>query len=262
MIRIYGAGIFNSQISYKNIKKSSNRRTTTFELELPIEDEGISYIDNIATPVSRSTVICAKPNQIRCTQFPFKCYYIHLNTEDEALCRKLSELPDFIRIENRKELEGIFHDLCRYYNTHAELDELMLHSLVLRLVYVLHSNTQKYADCGRHSFNPSINKAIKYINANIEGDLSLQNVADYVALAPTYFHSCFKRSVGKTLREYVEDVRLKHSINLMLTSDMTLTEIAYNSGFSSQSYYSSVFKRKLGCTPRSYIKRLNDRYSV
>lgn len=48
----------------------------------------------------------------------------------------------------------------------------------------------------------------------------------------------------------------------MLTTDMTLTEIAYNCGFSSQSYFSFVFKRKMGKTPREYIKDINNNYEM
>lgn len=262
MIRIENAGIYNSQISRKNIKKSNNRRTSLFELELPIENEGISYINKNAMPVNQNTVICAKPNQIRCTKFPFKCYYVHLVAEDINLYNKLIELPDFIQIENRSEYEAIFKDLCGYYNTYSKRDEIMMISLVLKLIYFLDIKSQKHITGEYHAFNSSVNKVLKYINENIEEDLSLKKLSAYVSLAPTYFHTCFKQVVGKTLREYVEDTRIKHSINLMLTTNMTLTQIAYHSGFSSQSYYNSVFKRKFNCSPRKYLKILNDKYEI
>lgn len=262
MFRIESAGIYNSQISRKNIKKSNNRRTSLFELELPIDNTGISYINNTAMPINRSIVICAKPNQIRCTKFPFKCYYIHLIAEDEGIHNKLSALPDFIQIENYAELEAIFKDLCSYYNTYSKRDEIMVLSLALKLIYILDTKAQKHIAGEYHAFNSAVNRVLKYINENIEDDLSLGKLSSFVSLAPTYFHTCFKQVVGKTLREYVEDTRIKYSINLMLTTGMTLTEIAYRSGFSSQSYYSSVFKRKFGCAPRKYLKILNDKYEA
>lgn len=262
MIRIENAGIYNSQISRKNIKKSNNRRVSLFELELPIENDGISYINKTAMPINQNTIICAKPNQIRCTKFPFKCYYIHLMAEDLNLYNKLLELPDFIQIENRSEYEAIFKALCGYYNTYNKRDEIMMISLVLKLIYLLDIKSQKHITGEYHAFNSSVNKVLKYINENIEEDLSLKKMSAYASLTPTYFHTCFKQVVGKTLREYVEDTRIKHSVNLMLTTNMTLTEIAYHSGFSSQSYYNSVFKRKFDCSPRKYLKILNNKYEV
>jgi len=47
-----------------------------------------------------------------------------------------------------------------------------------------------------------------------------------------------------------------------MTTDHTLTEIAFDCGFSSQSYFSYVFKRRIGKTPREYIQEINSRYAI
>lgn len=79
-------------------------------------------------------------------------------------------------------------------------------------------------------------------------------------LSPIHFHNCFKSAVGKTLHEYVEEQRIKVAVNLLLTTDLTLTQIAFQCGFSSQSYFSYVFKRKMQTTPRKYVEQLNNLY--
>lgn len=63
-----------------------------------------------------------------------------------------------------------------------------------------------------------------------------------------------------TLREYVEEQRIKKAIHLLLTTDRSLTAVAYECGFSSQSYFSYVFKRKMKTTPRQYIDSLYQKY--
>jgi AraC-like DNA-binding protein len=105
-----------------------------------------------------------------------------------------------------------------------------------------------------------IDKALKYIKENLTENLSLQTVADHVMLSPIHFHNCFKSAVGKTLHEYVEEQRIKVAVNLLLTTDLTLTQIAFQCGFSSQSYFSYVFKRKMKMTPRKYVEQLNNMY--
>jgi AraC-like DNA-binding protein len=62
------------------------------------------------------------------------------------------------------------------------------------------------------------------------------------------------------LREFVEEQRLQKAINLLISTDMTLSEIAYECGFSSQSYFSSVFKQKMKITPREYAKKIQQKY--
>lgn len=261
-IQIESAGIYNSQISRQNVKRSDNRRTALFELELPMENGGISYIDKVAMPIKRNVLICAKPNQIRSTVFPFKCYYVHFSVGDQALSNELYSLPDRIEIEDPQFYEAMFQELHRYYATYIKRDEIMLQSLLLKIIYHLGSGRQDRKAHEKMLSGNAVNQAISYIHDNLEYDLSLKTIARSVNLSPTYFHACFKYAVGKTLREYVEETRLKRSINLMLTTDMTLTEIAYHAGFSSQSYYSSAFKRHFGCSPRMYIKQLNDRYGI
>ena len=78
---------------------------------------------------------------------------------------------------------------------------------------------------------------------------------------PTYFHKLFKASTGKTLREYVEEQRIKKAINLLLKYDTTVTEIAYECGFSSQSYFNYAFKRKMKTSPKQYAKKVFEQYT-
>ena len=70
----------------------------------------------------------------------------------------------------------------------------------------------------------------------------------------------FKASTGKNLREFVEAQRIKKAIELLISTQMTLTQIAYESGFSSQSYFSYVFKRYTGVTPREYAQEVYSKY--
>ena len=72
-------------------------------------------------------------------------------------------------------------------------------------------------------------------------------------LSPIHFHNIFKVAVGSTLRDYIEEQRIKRATNLLLTTNFSLTQIAYECGFSSQSYFSYVFKRKMKVTPREYV---------
>ena len=79
-------------------------------------------------------------------------------------------------------------------------------------------------------------------------------------MSPTYLHRIFREATGMTIREYIEEQRITDAIRLLTTTNMTLTEIALESGFSSQSYFSFVFKRKMKMTPRQYVKKSSERY--
>ena len=86
-------------------------------------------------------------------------------------------------------------------------------------------------------------------------DLRLNAVADYVSFSPNYLHTLFLRETGITLRAYVEEVRIQKSIELLMESTMTLTEIAYACGFNDLSYFIKTFKAEKGITPRAFRRR-------
>jgi len=260
---IVAAGIFDSRIARKNAKISKKRKTTMFEIELPIEKGGISYIDSDSASIEPGLIISAKPNQLRHTKFPFRCYYIHMILPQGKLYEALQNTADFFQTDQYEKYEKIFAELISYYNSLSAQEEILLQSLVLKLIYnIVKDGSSEYSANRSVSTNPVIENAIRYIDEHLSEHITLENVAEAVSLSPIYFHNSFKFSVGKTLREYVEERRLRKAIHLLQTTNGSLTEIAYECGFSSQSYFSFVFKRKMKKTPRQYVSELYSKYEL
>ena len=101
-----------------------------------------------------------------------------------------------------------------------------------------------------------------YNEENLTEDLSLEKLSALAGFSPIYFHNSFKSATGMTVREYVEEQRIKRAVNLLVSTDKSLTDIAYECGFSSQSYFSFAFKRRMKVTPREYAKQIFDRYEA
>lgn len=254
------AGVYNGR---KSREVSPNRKTVMFEIELPIDNGGVSYIDDENHQISENIVICAKPGQMRHTKFPFKCYYLHIIVNEGPLLDILNSLPNYIEISDTSEIKAIFVSLNEHYNNGGAEDEILMQSLILKLAYMLNSIA---AGLVRKNHRPKSNncevieKTVAYIKSNLSSDLSLQCLASEAKFSPIYFHKLFKKSTGKTLHEYVEDQRIKKAVDLLVSTDMTLSQIAYECGFSSQSYFNYIFKRKKGITPREYTKSVIERY--
>ena len=258
--QIVAAGIYNASLHQRARESTPARRTTMFELELPIGRGGTSYMDGDSAAVTEDLVICAKPGQLRHTALPFKCYFIHMIVKDEALYGRLMKLPNYVTVKERAPLERLFREISDAYGTGIGEDALRLYGRLLELICVLSAHcTDKYASVGR-SNKDMIERVIAFIKQDITADLSLKRVAEYASFSPIHFHSCFKRSTGKTLREFVEEERLMRATELLIGTDMTLSEIAYASGFSSQAYFSAVFKKRQGMSPRRYVREMQKKY--
>ncbi len=250
-------GSYNAQKAIKNQTVSKDRKVTQFEIELPTENGGTSYIDGKTHAITTSLVICAKPGQIRHTRLPFKCYYIHMIVKDGLLRDMLAGLPNFIEMENTEHIRSIFKRICACRVAERAEDELLRQSLILELVYAVHRGTYTGKTPSK---NKAVEKAVAYIKNNLTSDLTLEKLANEANFAPSYFHKLFKVSTGKTVHTYIEDLRIEQATNLLITTEKTLTEIAYACGFSSQSYFSYAFKRHTGMTPRAYTRTSMARY--
>ncbi len=260
---IVAAGIYNSQLVAKNTAISRTRKTSMFEIELPVENGGISYIGSNAKPITPNMLICAKPGQLRHTKFPYKCYFVHMILHGDSLQETLMDTPDFLETDRADIYKALFTKLIKYGNSGTD-NELLLQSTMLELIHTIRQDSARPTTWGnqKNNHHTVIQKALKYIHEHLTEDLSLETVAKSVSLSTIHFHNSFKTAVGKTLRDYVEEQRIKKAINLLITTDCSLTEIAFACGFSSQSYFSYVFKRRMKQTPREYVQQFYSKYEI
>ena len=97
-----------------------------------------------------------------------------------------------------------------------------------------------------------LRKAIIYMNQHLEENISLEEVANYVGLSPTYFSRLFSNDMKMTYIEYLTKIRIEESKKFLVDSRESMSDIAIRLGFSDQSYFSKVFKKVEGMTPGNY----------
>jgi len=97
-----------------------------------------------------------------------------------------------------------------------------------------------------------ISKAVSYVKTNYMRKLTLNEVAAYVFLSPSYFSKIFKEEMNYYFNDYLNNVRVEKSKALLLTERINLVDIAANVGFYDQSYFNKVFKKITGVTPKKF----------
>ncbi len=100
-----------------------------------------------------------------------------------------------------------------------------------------------------------IGMLLKYVDANLEGDLAIDRLAELVGASADQLSRAFRKSVGETPHNYVLQRRLDAARLLIGDRSSTLAEIAYATGFSSQSHMTTAFKKVLGVTPGEIRER-------
>lgn len=97
-----------------------------------------------------------------------------------------------------------------------------------------------------------MDKALKYINDNINHKLTLQQVSRAAGLAPAVFSRFFSKVTNKTFSRYVLELRINNACNYLQETDMSISEICYNVGFSNLSNFNRLFKKVKNMSPRAF----------
>ncbi|MBQ7200484.1 MAG: helix-turn-helix transcriptional regulator [Eubacterium sp.] len=100
--------------------------------------------------------------------------------------------------------------------------------------------------------NPHISRCKDYIFAHMHGKITVQELAAAVGLETNYLSTLFKRCEKKTIKQYINEEKVKLIKNLLTYSSYSYIEIATYLGFSSQSHMGMEFKRITGMTPGEY----------
>ncbi|WP_181175672.1 AraC family transcriptional regulator [Mesorhizobium sp. B2-3-4] len=143
--------------------------------------------------------------------------------------------------------------LLRDELTNDQANGLLVESLIAILgVHLLHA----YASPGVRPdtfkgglAKPAARKLQSYLQANLGQKVSVGELAAMVNLSPKHFTQAFSRTFGKAPHRYLRDLRLDHAAGLLAQQRLTIAEVAYLSGFSSQSHLTAALQKHRQTTP-------------
>lgn len=101
-------------------------------------------------------------------------------------------------------------------------------------------------------YTKQINKVIDYIYANLNRSIPIDELSSQLELSTYHFHRIFSTTVGESIGKYILRRRLERAANMLLGSDATIKDVAYDWGFSSVSAFCRSFKRQFGITAEEY----------
>ncbi len=101
----------------------------------------------------------------------------------------------------------------------------------------------------RMDYSPPVEKALEYIEANFRTITNTQEIAEYINLSPDYFSRLFKKEVGDSLNSYLINYRLDKASVILISTNLTVQEVAEKVGIENGSYFSKCFKKKFHTQP-------------
>jgi len=255
-------GFFDSRIKFPRVIMTEPRQVTDYELELYTEDQpGIGYINNRDVTLEKGTMICAKPGDLRFSRLHFKCLHIHVRTEDTQLREMLDKLPTHFSVTDLSPFTDIFHKLLKLDTTTFPEQRLLMQSYLNRFIYLVLEECRS-ANAAATQHRRTMLASEEYIRSHLSEDLTLEALAAGANLSPIYYHKLFSAHLGMTPAAFVLSCRIAAAKALLKTGEMTISDIAAQCGFSSQSYFNYKFKEVTGETPLQYRKARLSRLKV
>ncbi|UOB16741.1 helix-turn-helix domain-containing protein [Abyssalbus ytuae] len=92
----------------------------------------------------------------------------------------------------------------------------------------------------------------EYVHDNFQNKISLSQAAELVNMSTVSFNRFIKKRTGKTFIDYVNDVRIGFAARWLIEKDLSISEIAYKSGFNNIANFNRIFKKNKGCTPSKF----------
>ena len=148
-------------------------------------------------------------------------------------------------IEICKELEKN----CTFFHIVQGGHQIKSKALLYEMIYNLFKENYK------QKFSPSeenLEKAKKYIDANLKEKITLEKLASISGYSVPYFKRAFKKFYKIPPGEYINELKINKAKVMLASKTYTIAEIANECGFSSESYFSHAFKNAVGVSPKQY----------
>ena len=104
--------------------------------------------------------------------------------------------------------------------------------------------------------NELLNDILLYIDDNIYEKISVSTLCDHFCISTSMLHSLFRKNMNNTAKNYINELKLSKSKELIRNSTHTLSEISEMLGFSSIHYFSKKFKLYFNISPTEYSKSI------
>jgi AraC-like DNA-binding protein len=174
---------------------------------------------------------------------------------------------DSIRKMLDKAQKGLVFPMSAILSVYSQLDKLsgekngfyavmsfltILHELSMYTDSARSLSSTSFAQTDSHSDSRRIQKVQQFISKHYKEKILLPEIADVAGMTPVAFSRFFKIHTGRTLSDYIIDIRLGFAARMLTDTNMSVAEICYENGFNNLSNFNRIFRKKKACSPKEF----------
>ena len=239
----------------------SGEKHSYWELTYVDKGELSTTIDRVSYHLKQGDLIFYAPMQFH-TQSTFEkisSSYLTINfkmnfNHADLLCNKIFSLKRDSYFIVTKLIEELSNDNL-YSN---DLSLCYLKQLIIQMLRLdnSHFHSKPTTHMQQTYENELLNDILLYIDNNIYEKISVSTLCDHFCISTSMLHSLFRKNMNNTAKNYINELKLSKSKELIRNSTHTLSEISEMLGFSSIHYFSKKFKSYFNISPTEYSKSI------
>ena len=213
--------------------------------------EAYYNINGIDYHVKSGDLLCIPKNSRRFAttnpQNPLCCYPVNFKLHDFNGDEITLPFPLISHLGTIEPILHLYKELNVAWTEQKPGYRLYAHSIFTRILHKLlcllyYHNDQTFID-------PRIQKIQAYISRHYTEKLTVDHLAALIGLNPVYFGILFKENMGCSVKKYINQIKINHAENLLLSGEFTITDVALACGFEDVYYFSKLFKSLKGYPP-------------
>ena len=239
----------------------SGEKHSYWELTYVDKGELSTTIDRVSYHLKQGDLIFYAPMQFH-TQSTFEkisSSYLTINfkmnfNHADLLCNKIFSLKRDSYFIVTKLIEELSNDNL-YSN---DLSLCYLKQLIIQMLRLnnSHFHSKPTTHMQQTYENELLNDILLYIDNNIYEKISVSTLCEHFCISTSMLHSLFRKNMNNTAKNYINELKLSKSKELIRNSTHTLSEISEMLGFSSIHYFSKKFKSYFNISPTEYSKSI------
>lgn len=182
----------------------------------------------------------------------FESFREVLKSELSFLLKLKTNIKTFIKIPNNPEIgncmERIIKENKLKRNNFQPLSKLYLLELIVLLSRVINRQNKQQEQYDNEYLRIAMNR----IHSNYSSGVFISNLAKECKISERYLRKLFGIHLESTPQEYLNNLRINKSVELLAERSIPIKEIAYRVGYSTPQYFSRMFKEKYGFSPQAY----------
>lgn len=258
----------NLEIRHKHFNNGTNLHWHDYyEIEIITGGSGTYYINGVAFPLTRGSAYLVSPVDFHRIEGDFQLYNIAFNeavASEDVMNRIISnDIATVVSFDGEEFsfLEKTLATLRDEVYTSSILRDRAV-SALLDFILIRYLRKIESLDEYKNRSDIVVMRVVSYIKFNFKKKLTLGEVAEAVHLTPNYVGEIFAKRMGVSFNAYLMQTRLNYAKTLLMRGDCGIEEVAYLSGFASQTYFSDCFKKQFGITPTAVKKKNDARHSA